>query len=207
MTHRNPELPPFSDHNVFDALVAMATAEFAKHGVEGVSMGEIARKCGVTKAALYYYFSSKESLYDEIYHRKLEDIQQQVSDAVSREEHPLNKLEAFSRTLYDCLSKDSTTLLLSLRDIMAPLINQDVKEPSSHFKFYMDGLLPLLSRGGSLFDHNALSLPVAALIFGYCSLTTYDSLTSEDEKEKSRVNKREQMLQNIKTLISGDHKA
>jgi AcrR family transcriptional regulator len=43
-------------------IVKIATAELAKKGYHNVSMSEIAKKVGVSKAAIYEYFENKESL-------------------------------------------------------------------------------------------------------------------------------------------------
>jgi len=40
--------------------------EFAEHGLAGARVDRIARRAGVNKAMIYYHFSSKEALYDEI---------------------------------------------------------------------------------------------------------------------------------------------
>ena len=47
-------------------LRALETAmrEFAEHGLAGARVDKIARKAGVNKQALYYYFGNKEQLYE-----------------------------------------------------------------------------------------------------------------------------------------------
>jgi AcrR family transcriptional regulator len=43
---------------------------FLAHGFDGASMGEIARKAGVSKGTLYVYFESKEHLFETIAHEQ-----------------------------------------------------------------------------------------------------------------------------------------
>lgn len=45
-----------------DTIMDVATDLFIERGYEGTSLREIAERVGVTKAALYYHFSSKEDL-------------------------------------------------------------------------------------------------------------------------------------------------
>jgi TetR/AcrR family transcriptional regulator len=45
------------------AILKSALEEFAREGVAGARTDEIARKAGVNKALLYYYFQDKEGLY------------------------------------------------------------------------------------------------------------------------------------------------
>lgn len=48
------------------AIVAAATRTFARAGIDGTSMGAIAREAELGKATLYYYFPTKEALYDAV---------------------------------------------------------------------------------------------------------------------------------------------
>lgn len=57
--------------SVVDRLVAAATHLFADQGYEGTSVQEVVVAAGVTKGAMYHYFTSKDDLLYEIYHRIL----------------------------------------------------------------------------------------------------------------------------------------
>lgn len=46
-----------------DAILAAARAEFSAKGLNGARVNEIARRAGVNKQLLYYYFGSKDDLY------------------------------------------------------------------------------------------------------------------------------------------------
>ena len=52
-------------------LVAVATRLFAERGFEGTSVQAVVEAAGVTKGAMYHYFSSKEDLLSEVYGRVL----------------------------------------------------------------------------------------------------------------------------------------
>ena len=53
------------------AILAAATEEFTTHGLNGARVDEIARRSGVNKRMIYYYFGDKNGLYlavlEEIY--------------------------------------------------------------------------------------------------------------------------------------------
>ncbi len=55
-----------STHVGRQKIIDVAESLFTEHGYHGVSIRQIARACGLTNAALYYYFDSKESLYKEV---------------------------------------------------------------------------------------------------------------------------------------------
>ena len=48
------------------AIIEAAIDEFAKFGFEGSSMLGIARRAGLPRASIHYYFSSKAELYNRI---------------------------------------------------------------------------------------------------------------------------------------------
>lgn len=56
---------------VQERLLAASLRLFAQQGFESTSVQEIVAAAGVTKGAMYHYFSSKDDLLYEIYHRLL----------------------------------------------------------------------------------------------------------------------------------------
>ncbi|SMY06946.1 TetR/AcrR family transcriptional regulator [Flavimaricola marinus] len=48
---------------VKENILAIATEEFAAHGLSGANINEIARKTSTSKRMIYYYFGDKEGLY------------------------------------------------------------------------------------------------------------------------------------------------
>jgi len=48
------------------AIRHAALVEFARNGLQGASMRDIAQRAGIAKPKLYYYISSKEELYKDI---------------------------------------------------------------------------------------------------------------------------------------------
>ncbi len=47
-------------------IVAVAGQLFSERGLEGTTMAEIARRCGLQQPSLYYYFRSKQELLDAL---------------------------------------------------------------------------------------------------------------------------------------------
>lgn len=46
-----------------EKILLRATAEFARRGLDGARVDEIAARCKISKYSLYYYFGSKEGLF------------------------------------------------------------------------------------------------------------------------------------------------
>lgn len=65
---------------------------FSQRGYFGVSMSQIAKEVGITKAALYYHFESKEELYRVLVARVTDQLASRLKDAVKKAKTPLDKL-------------------------------------------------------------------------------------------------------------------
>jgi TetR/AcrR family transcriptional regulator len=64
------------------ALLAGAARVFAKGGYHGASMNALAAECGVSKALLYHYWSSKEALLFDLIHGHIEGLAEALEDAL-----------------------------------------------------------------------------------------------------------------------------
>src|ERR1022692_1875258 len=65
------------------AILRAAERIYAESGLAGARTDAIAAAAGVNKALLYYYFKSKEGLYQAIVGSQLEQFQQQAREVLS----------------------------------------------------------------------------------------------------------------------------
>ena len=112
----------------------LETAErlFLEHGYQAVSIRDIANACGVTNAALYYYFPSKEALFREVLRQhilRLTEALQHAREhaANSPREQLIAMLEVYTRWV---LAKRASFFTLR-RDLLA-LMQQGVKEGAQY---------------------------------------------------------------------------
>jgi AcrR family transcriptional regulator len=66
-----------------DRIVAAAMELFGARGFSDVSMQDVARAAGVTKAALYYHFSDKVDLYTTVALRRIHSIHEAMEAAAN----------------------------------------------------------------------------------------------------------------------------
>lgn len=61
--------------DTYQHIIDSALALVAEYGLEKASLSMIANKAGISKPAIYYYFSSKEALLDHLFHLLFDDYQ------------------------------------------------------------------------------------------------------------------------------------
>jgi AcrR family transcriptional regulator len=80
-----------------DRILA-AAADVFQHGYHARSLDEVAALLGVTKPAIYHYFSSKEHLLCELYERVVDLALARMEKVSQDDTGPAEKLEAMVRT-------------------------------------------------------------------------------------------------------------
>ena len=66
-------------------IINAARKLFSEKGFDGVSMEDIAQASGVRKSLIYYYFPSKEILFEEIWINVIDELEKDVFSEVDNE--------------------------------------------------------------------------------------------------------------------------
>src|SRR5256885_3696625 len=83
---KGPELPVAEDDSAKRRqIMDGARAVFLAQGFDAASMGEIARRAGVSKGTLYVYFDSKETLFETIVEAECRSTAEQLFQLDSNE--------------------------------------------------------------------------------------------------------------------------
>lgn len=78
-------------------IVAAARSLFAAEGIEHVSMRKIAKRVGITQAAIYQHFENKEAIFFVIIEGFFTDMLAALETAVAEEAEPLSRLRRAMR--------------------------------------------------------------------------------------------------------------
>jgi AcrR family transcriptional regulator len=70
-----------------ERILDAAEEHFSQHGFYGVTIREVAREARVDTALLHYYFGTKRGLFDAVFRRRAEILNQQRIDALNVYEH------------------------------------------------------------------------------------------------------------------------
>ena len=86
-----------------DEILEAAREVFAERGYQKASMREIARRAGITQAALYYHFENKEDLLIIILEQFSNDFYQSLLGCMTRAQGPEAGLRSMLRTHIDVI--------------------------------------------------------------------------------------------------------
>ena len=84
-----------SESQVKDVIVEAATKYFSKYGFSKTTMDEIARHIHKAKGVLYYYFKSKEELFNEVLKKELTFVKSELTQIVNTETDALVTLKTY----------------------------------------------------------------------------------------------------------------
>jgi TetR/AcrR family transcriptional regulator len=99
-------------------LLDAAEVIFAKNGLEGASTEAIARRAGVSKTMLFYYFQNKEQLYLNVLRRLFEAVVDPARAAEIEAMEPHPALQAIVEEYFNIHISRPTFAELTLREAM-----------------------------------------------------------------------------------------
>jgi AcrR family transcriptional regulator len=149
-----------------EALLKAARSSFVKHGYDGASVRDIAKKAHINPALIRYHFGSKSDLYDRVVRDAISRLTQCLR-AAAAETSALPIHQRFLEAYLNFLDEDEDfqrLLLRALLDGEARLLNAAMKELGPVLLQASEGLSLLgESRKTALFDA-VVSLLGAAMV-------------------------------------------
>ncbi|TLS67885.1 TetR/AcrR family transcriptional regulator [Mariprofundus erugo] len=99
-------------------ILDAAASLFSARGVDAVSIREIAEAAGISKATVFHYFDSKDTLYQAVVRRSCEGIGAYVEQLVAREDsHSLAALADYHRRDFEEMQAHADVVRLVLREL------------------------------------------------------------------------------------------
>lgn len=80
---------------VKDTIIEVARETFAKYGFRKTTMDEIAIEARKGKSSLYYYFKSKEEVFQAVVEQEASFLFSKIEVAVNTQEDPREKIKAY----------------------------------------------------------------------------------------------------------------
>lgn len=147
-----------------DTIVEVARQIFFEKGYEKATTREISERAGISKAALYYHFKSKEEILFGIVNRASDELVSNMKEALSK-----NHLEGieikeaiaavsleYMRTFFDNI--DSIKILLHDIEYLKPELKQIILQKEKENVHQLREYIIDLQESGSLKKHNPTAL-------------------------------------------------
>lgn len=90
---------------VKERIIESATKYFSRYGFHKTTMDEIAKNIHKAKGVLYYYFKSKEELFNEVLKKELGTLKEALLEIVHSNNNALTKLTDYIFTRFKLLNK------------------------------------------------------------------------------------------------------
>jgi AcrR family transcriptional regulator len=129
-------------------LLQLALQLFAEQGYEKTSLREIAERLGVTKAALYYYFRSKEDIVRSLVEDYFAEIDELIAWAKTQPSGPETRAEIVRRYL-NVVANGSEVFKMLQQNQAAVSSLAAAKERGELFRERMDALIDQLAGPGA----------------------------------------------------------
>lgn len=112
-----------------ERLIDVARRLFAEQGFESTSVQDVVRAAGVTKGAMYHYFSSKDDLLHEIYARVLRMQMERLESVVAQDLPPAERVHAAAADVVATTieSLESTTIFFRSLHQLSVAKQQEVR--------------------------------------------------------------------------------
>ncbi len=93
------------DNEIREQIIEKARIIFAQYGLKKSTMDEIAQAVYKAKSSIYYYFKSKEEIFQAVLEREGDIMKQELIDSISRETDPRRKIHAYVLTRMQLFNK------------------------------------------------------------------------------------------------------
>ena len=184
-----------------NTILAVAAEEFAQLGYDAMSMRALAQKCGISAPALYYYFSSKEELYVEVFNTLQDSIVSDIDRAMMGVVSVEQRIEKYISTLFDAWAT-SPLQLLTQRDAIQAAVTPDTALAQVHFARLIEHAQSVFRVEVKTAFNPRAAYAFASLLFGYISLLPYDQRESGLEKTAHRDQRKRELISICQQLMS-----
>jgi AcrR family transcriptional regulator len=93
------------DETIVRDIIDTARELFKRSGFKKTTMGDIARNMGKAKSSLYYYYPSKEDIFEAVIYAEMDELLEQIDQAIAKATTSKEKLIAYCRCRLEKLNK------------------------------------------------------------------------------------------------------
>ncbi len=90
-----------ADHEVRNQIVVAATEHFSRYGYEKTTVSDLAKSIGFSKAYIYKFFESKQSIGESICANCIGKIEAEIKTAIDEADRPPEKLRRMFKAIVE----------------------------------------------------------------------------------------------------------
>jgi AcrR family transcriptional regulator len=162
-------------------LRELALQLFAEQGYEKTSLREIAERLGVTKAALYYYFKSKEDIVASLVEDYVAELDELIDWAKGQPRTAATRTAIVSKYLDIVANGSAVFRMLHQNQASVSGLATTAKERSQLFRERMDTLIDLLSDGSDEPLRARIRAAACIMSLSFCWMHYQDSTPNADD--------------------------
>ncbi|QRM57491.1 TetR/AcrR family transcriptional regulator [Sinorhizobium sp. BG8] len=128
-------------------ILDAAFEEFVENGYAATRVEDIAARIGVTKGTVYFYFETKEILFEEMLRHisvPFSDLKQELGTLTGSYQE---KIKAFARLIYDRISTDRNS-----RELLRFIIAEGARFPQAADRHYEEHIVPMFDAARELLE-------------------------------------------------------
>lgn len=155
------------EHGVRERILDCAVELFAAQGYDATSVQQVVARAGVTKGALYHYFTAKDDLLFEIYHSLLSNQLTSLDTIVARGGDPAGTLREIIFSLVQTTAENATAVQVFARE-GSQLDEERWQTLRAEWRRYQDTVRGLIrdAQGSGVFAAHASPEVISWAIFG-----------------------------------------
>jgi AcrR family transcriptional regulator len=138
------------DEIVIREIIDASKTLFKKYGFRKTTMEDIARSMGRAKSSLYYYYSSKEEIFEAVINAEMEELLEQIYKSINQVHTAKEKLIAYCRCRLNKLSQLynlSDALKSELGELQCVMAGVKSKLDTSHLELVKEILVEGVKNG------------------------------------------------------------
>ncbi len=130
-----------------EKILQAALEAFAEKGFDGVSVDEIARRAGVKKALIYYYFPSKEELFKEVWERSMDELEEHLFKEIEGEKSYMSKIKRLLRAYVDFVTNRKVISEVIDKERAAVLSDERWQGLRKRYESFLGRIAELIAEG------------------------------------------------------------
>lgn len=186
-------------------ILDAALTEFADHGLAGARIEEIAARTNSNKRMIYYYFESKQGLYQAVLHRAYEEIKLNFMQLDLEEVHPIEAIKQVATSIFNHYETHPHFVRLVIVENLHKSAYLDELQKTSETQMPSLELLAVALKKGQergIFRRYVDAVDLQTLIDSFCFFRvsnqhTFSSLYQRDMMEAGKRSHYELMLQDL----------